>query len=56
MGLVASVRAATHELVVGTFVTKALYTLSFDDQDLSLDLIANISVEAPRSWISLSVS
>lgn len=26
-----SVRGATHELIVGTFVFKALYALSFDD-------------------------
>lgn len=55
-GLATLVQAAKHELVVGTFVSKNLYTLSFDDQAFTLDLVANISVPVPSSWIALSVS
>ena len=51
-----AVQAAKHELVVGTFVSKSLYTLSFDDLTFTLDLVSNISVPAPSSWIALSVS
>lgn len=56
LGLLTLAQAAKHELVVGTFVSKNLYALSFDDTALTLDLIANISVPAPSSWIELSVS
>lgn len=55
-GLAALGHAAKHELAVGSFVSKNLYTLSFDDNALTLELIANISVPAPSSWITLSVS
>lgn len=48
--------AATHELIVGTFGTKVLYTLEFDDTALTLDLVANTSVPVAGSWVALSVS
>jgi hypothetical protein len=56
VALATSVNAAVHELIVGTFVSKALYILAFDDEENSLELIANISTPVPSSWISLSVS
>ncbi|CAJ2512503.1 Uu.00g055180.m01.CDS01 [Anthostomella pinea] len=46
--------AATHDLIVGTFGTKALYTLEFDDEALTLDLVANTSTTISSSWIALS--
>ncbi len=47
--------AATHELIVGTFKTKLLYTLEFDDVATTLSLVANTTTPAPNSWIALSV-
>ncbi|KAH8659765.1 carboxy-cis,cis-muconate cyclase [Xylariales sp. PMI_506] len=44
-----AVLAVTHELIVGTFGTKVLYTLEFDDETLALELIANTSVPASGS-------
>ena len=48
--------ALLHELVVGNFVSNVLYTLSFDDEIYTLDLIANISVETRNSWLAVNVS
>lgn len=56
LSLVAVANAATHELIVGTFGTKSLYTVEFDDEALTLDLVANTSVPAAGSWLALSVS
>lgn len=59
LSLVAVAHAATHELIVGTFnptiSTPSLYTLEFDDEALTLNLIANTSVPAAGSWLALSV-
>lgn len=49
-------QALVHELVVGNFVNNILYTLSFDDEIYSLDLVANISVKTRNSWLALNVS
>ncbi|KAK9424084.1 putative Carboxy-cis,cis-muconate cyclase [Seiridium unicorne] len=54
-GLLAAVRAAIHELIVGTFSTKFLYTVEFDDETLTLSLLANTSVPFAGNWISFSV-
>jgi hypothetical protein len=54
-GLATSSHALVHELVVGNFVNNVLYTLSFDDEIYSLDLIANISVTTRNSWLALNV-
>ncbi|KAI0149003.1 carboxy-cis,cis-muconate cyclase [Pestalotiopsis sp. NC0098] len=54
LSLVAVANAATHELIVGTFGTKSLYTVEFDDEALTLDLVANTSVPAAGSWLALS--
>ena len=56
LSLIAAANAATHELLVGTFGTKSLYTVEFDDEALTLDLVANTSVPAAGSWLALSVS
>lgn len=56
LSLAAAANAATHELIVGTFGTKALYTLEFDDEALTLDLVRNTSVPVAGSWVALSVS
>lgn len=50
------VNAATHELIVGTFGTSFLYTVEFDDEALTLDLVANTSVPNPNSWLNFNVS
>lgn len=55
LGLIASVNAAVHELIVGTFGTASLYTLEFDDQSSTLSLKANTSVSVASSWLALSV-
>ncbi|KAF3025041.1 hypothetical protein E8E14_014376 [Neopestalotiopsis sp. 37M] len=54
LSLIAAANAATHELLVGTFGTKSLYTVEFDDEALTLDLVANTSVPAAGSWLALS--
>ncbi|KAK6085250.1 hypothetical protein SCUP515_01068 [Seiridium cupressi] len=56
LSLLTVANAATHELIVGTFGTKFLYTLEFDDESLTLDLVANTSVPIAGSWVALSVS
>lgn len=56
LSVIAAVNAATHELIVGTFGTKVLYTLTFDDELLTLDLVGNTTVPVAGSWIALSVS
>lgn len=56
LGLAAIVVVAdVHQLIVGTFGTEYLYTLQFDDEALTLDLIGNLSTNAASSWIALSV-
>ncbi|KAJ1328211.1 carboxy-cis,cis-muconate cyclase [Microdochium nivale] len=52
--LAAVSRAAVHEMIVGSFVSKNLYTIAFDDVEKSLSLIANFSVPAASSWIALN--
>ncbi|KAH6653218.1 Lactonase, 7-bladed beta-propeller-domain-containing protein [Truncatella angustata] len=54
LGFFTTINAATHELIVGTFGTKALYTLEFDDEALTLELVANTSVPVAGSWLALS--
>lgn len=55
LGLATAVLGDVHQLIVGTFGTEYLYTLQFDDQSLTLDLIGNMSTNAASSWITLSV-
>ena len=47
---------AVHELVVGSISSRFVYTGAFDDEALTLELIANISTPTINSWIALSVS
>lgn len=54
--LLSAAHAAVHELIVGTFSTKSLYTVEFDDEASSLRLIANTSVPYAGNWIAFSVS
>lgn len=54
--LVLGVHAAIHELIVGTFSTKFLYTVEFDDEALTLSLVGNISVPFAGNWIAFDVS
>lgn len=53
--LVLGANAAIHELIVGTFSTKFLYTVEFDDEALTLSLSANISVPYAGNWIAFDV-
>lgn len=53
--LVLGVNATIHELIVGTFSTKFLYTVQFDDEALTLSLLANISVPYAGNWIAFNV-
>lgn len=55
-GLAGLAQAVDHELVVANFLSGLLYTVNFNDETLGLDLIANISVPVPSSWIAFSVS
>lgn len=54
LSLVAIASAAKHELIIGTFGTAYLYTVEFDDEALTLDLVANTSTPISSSWIALS--
>ncbi|RDW94631.1 hypothetical protein BP5796_00394 [Coleophoma crateriformis] len=54
LGLATAVMGEVHQLIVGTFGTEYLYTLQFDDQALTLDLVGNMSTNAASSWIALS--
>ncbi|KAI1324327.1 Lactonase, 7-bladed beta-propeller-domain-containing protein [Xylariaceae sp. FL0255] len=49
-------RAATHQMIVGTFSASVLHTLEFDDQAQTLQIIANTTAPAPSSWIALNAS
>ncbi|KAF2471767.1 carboxy-cis,cis-muconate cyclase [Lindgomyces ingoldianus] len=48
------VSATTHQLIVGSFGTNFLYTLEFDDEALTLDLIYTTNTSISSSWIALS--
>lgn len=50
--LFSSASAATHHSFVGTFGTAVLYTLEFDDVQLSLKLIQNDTASQGHSWIT----
>lgn len=56
LSLAKAVKGDLHQLIVGTFSTENLYTVEFDDEALTLNLIANTSTDAASSWIALSVS
>jgi carboxy-cis,cis-muconate cyclase len=53
--LILGAHAAIHELIIGTFSTKSLYTVEFDDEALTLNLIANTSVPYAGNWIAFNV-
>lgn len=55
LSLVLGVDATIHELIVGTFSTKFLYTVEFDDEALTLSLLANTSVPYAGNWIAFNV-
>lgn len=56
ISLAFGVNATIHELIVGTFSTKFLYTVEFDDEALTLNLVANTSVPYAANWIAFNVS
>ncbi|KAI5853652.1 Lactonase, 7-bladed beta-propeller-domain-containing protein [Durotheca rogersii] len=51
---VALASAAKHQLFVGSFSTKFLYTLEYDDSLQTLGLAETIPVNSASSWIALS--
>lgn len=50
------VNAAIHEFIVGSISSRFLYTGVFDDEALTLSLVANITTPTVNSWIALNVS
>lgn len=54
--LIKLVSGESHQLVVGTFGTSALFTVEFDDEALTLDLVKTTNTTSGSSWIGLSVS
>ncbi|KAF2703691.1 carboxy-cis,cis-muconate cyclase [Pleomassaria siparia CBS 279.74] len=51
--VVANVASATvHHLFVGTYVTSDLYTLAFDDEALTLEIVQNSTASTGHSWIA----
>jgi hypothetical protein len=55
LAFITLVEAAQHGLIVGNFVQGSLYSVTFDDKTLKLELAANTTVPAPSSWLSWSV-
>lgn len=51
-----AIPAAVHNLLVGTFSTNSIYTISFDDETYELTELANTSTPVGSSWLTLSVS
>ncbi|KAK8016220.1 hypothetical protein PG993_014409 [Apiospora rasikravindrae] len=49
-----AVTAAIHFLLVGTFSSNSIYTLSFDDETNQLTGLANTSTPVGSSWLTLS--
>ncbi|KAK7983998.1 hypothetical protein PG989_011400 [Apiospora arundinis] len=49
-----AVPAAVHNLLVGTFSTNSIYTISFDDETYELTELANTSTPVGSSWLTLS--
>ena len=49
-------KAAKHQLFTSTYGTPFIYTVEFDDETHSLELIANTSVPVASQWLALSVS
>lgn len=47
--------ATVHRLFVGTFGAASLYTVAFDDEALTLELVKNSTASAGHSWISFDV-
>ncbi|KAH8678455.1 hypothetical protein BX600DRAFT_486219 [Xylariales sp. PMI_506] len=48
------IHAAIHELIIGTFSTKFLYTVEFDDETFSLQLVGNTTVPYAANWLAFS--
>lgn len=55
INLLLRANAAIHELIVGTFSTLFLYTVEFDDEAMTLSLVANTSVPYAGNWIAFNV-
>ncbi|KAK8072275.1 carboxy-cis-cis-muconate cyclase [Apiospora saccharicola] len=49
-----AILAATHYMLVGTFSTNSIYTLTFDDETNQLTEVANTSTPVGSSWLTLS--
>lgn len=54
MGLLPLAVASKHNLFVGGFGDAFVYSLEFDDEALTLDLVKNISSNSGHSWVALS--
>jgi len=51
-----AVQAAKHQLFTSTYGTPFIYTVEFDDESNTLELLATTSVPAASQWLALSVS
>lgn len=49
------VAATLHHLFVGAFKSPYLYTVGFDDENLTLSLLNNVTTEDYHFWITLDV-
>jgi len=45
-----------HHLLVGTFKAPVLYTLQFDAEQRTLEVVAETEASGAHSWLSLSAS
>lgn len=55
MGVLLPLAVATkHNLFVGGFGNAFVYSLEFDDEALTLNMVKNISSKSGHSWIALS--
>lgn len=56
IALVSSASGTLHHLFVGTFSNSAVYTLEFDDEALTLQLVKKNSASTSHSWIAFDHS
>ncbi|KAI1324541.1 hypothetical protein F5Y16DRAFT_423849 [Xylariaceae sp. FL0255] len=54
IAFVTGANSALHELLVGTFSTKFIYTVEFDDEASTLRLVGNQSVPYAANWLAFS--
>jgi carboxy-cis,cis-muconate cyclase len=55
LSILKAAEATVHHLFVGTFGAASLYTVAFDDEALTLELVKNSTASTGHSWIAFDV-